>query len=280
MKLLDFAPLDAAPLPQRLISGQEAPTCQSFNSAFICSLPHLDWGRNGKGNKRLQSGLVAYLDSVKSRDPAARSRWDVLFYPGVLALGMHRLAHWLWEGRLYFLARLVNHLARFLTAIDIHPGAKIGERFFLDHGFSVIGETAEIGDDVTIYQSVTLGGTNPSTGEGGKRHPTICSGVVIGSGAQVLGPITVGEGAKIGANSVVTKDVLPGSTVVGIPAKPVPMDMVHYSPGFLPYGTPFGEDCDPVRVRLNEMEHEIEELRAELTVLKSARQPQPKAKSA
>ena len=228
----------------------------------------------------MQSGLVDYLDSVKSRDPAARSRWDVLFYPGVLALGLHRFAHWLWEGRLYFLARMVNHFSRFLTAIDIHPGAKIGERFFLDHGFSVIGETAEIGDDVTIYQNVTLGGTNPSTGEGGKRHPTICSGVVIGSGAQVLGPITVGEGAKIGANSVVTKDVIPGSTVVGIPAKPVPMDMVHYSPGFIPYGTPFGEDCDPVRVRLNEMEHEIEELRAELKVLKSARQPQPKVKSA
>ena len=170
---------------------------------------------------RLQSGLIAYLDSVKTRDPAARSRWDVLFYPGVWALGFHRFAHWLWEGRLYFLARLVNHLARFLTAIDIHPGAKIGARFFLDHGFSVIGETAEIEDDVTIYQSVTLGGTNPTTGVGGKRHPTIKSGVVIGSGAQVLGPIEVGEGAKIGANSVVTKDVVAGSTVVGIPAKPV-----------------------------------------------------------
>jgi serine O-acetyltransferase len=235
---------------------------------------------NGKRFSRLQSGLLAYLDSVKSRDPAARSRWDVLFYPGVLALGLHRVAHWLWGGELYFVARLINHLARFLTAIDIHPGAKIGQRFFLDHGFSVIGETAEIGDDVTIYQSVTLGGTNPSAGVGGKRHPTLCDGVVVGSGAQVLGPITVGEGARVGANAVVTRDVAPSSTVVGIPAKPVPMDAVHYSPGFIPYGTPCGEDCDPVRARIGELEHELDQLREELAALKDARQPRPKVKSA
>lgn len=228
----------------------------------------------------MQSALIEYLDSVKSRDPAARSRLDVLFYPGVIALGLHRVAHWLWEGELHFPARLVNQLARFLTAIDIHPGAKIGKRFFLDHGFSVIGESAEIHDDVTIYQHVTLGGTNPTTGVGGKRHPTIRSGVVIGSGAQVLGPIEVGEGAKIGANSVVTKDVGPNQTVVGIPAKPVPVDMVHYSPGFLPYGTPCGEDVDPVRARIGELERELEELRKEVAVLKAARQPQPKVKSA
>jgi serine O-acetyltransferase len=228
----------------------------------------------------LQSGLIAYLDSVKSRDPAARSRWDVLFYPGVWALGLHRLAHWLWEGRLFFVARLLNQFARFLTAIDIHPGAKIGKRFFLDHGFSVIGETAEIGDDVTIYQSVTLGGTNPTAGIGGKRHPTLCNGVVIGSGAQILGPIEVGEGAKVGANSVVTKDVPARATVVGIPAKVVPVDTIHYSPGFVPYGTPCGEDCDPARVRLMELEREIEELRKEVAVLKTASQPRPKVKSA
>src|SRR6187399_657109 len=204
--------------------------------------------------------LSAYLDSVKARDPSPRSRAEILLYPGVWALGFHRAAHWLYEAELYFLARMVNHTARWLTAIDIHPGAKIGERFFIDHGFTVIGETAEIGDDVTIYQSVTLGGTNPSTGVGGKRHPTLCSGVVIGSGAQVLGPVEVGEGAKVGANSVVTKDVEPGATVVGIPAKPVPVDTVHYSPGFVPYGTPCGEDCDPGRARLAELEEQIEEL--------------------
>jgi serine O-acetyltransferase len=228
----------------------------------------------------LHSGLIAYLDSVKSRDPAARSRWDVLFYPGVWALALHRVAHWLWGGQLYFLARLVNHFSRFLTAIDIHPGATIGERFFLDHGFSVIGETAEIGDDVTIYQSVTLGGTNPTAGIGGKRHPTLSNGVVVGSGAQVLGPIVVGEGARIGANAVVTRDVAPSSTVVGIPAKPVPMDAVHYSPGFIPYGTPCGEDVDPARVRLAELEDEIAQLRKEVAALRDVRQPQPKVKSA
>jgi serine O-acetyltransferase len=232
--------------------------------------------------QKVQSGggLTAYLDSVKTRDPAARSRWEVLLYPGVIALGFHRVAHWLYEGRLYFLARLINHIARFLTAIDIHPGAKIGRNFFIDHGFTVIGETAEIGDNVTIYQNVTLGGTNPSTGVGGKRHPTLLDGVVIGSGAQVLGPITVREGAKVGANAVVTKDVAPGATVVGIPAKPVPVDTVHYSPGFVPYGTPCGEDCDPARARLTELEQQIEELRAEVAALKARQRPAPKVKSA
>ena len=226
------------------------------------------------------SNLVDYLDSVKARDPAARSRWEILIYPGVWALGFHRVAHWLYGGQLYFLARVVNHISRMLTAIDIHPGAKIGARFFIDHGFTVIGETAEIGDDVTIYQNVTLGGTNPTTGVGGKRHPTLKSGVVIGSGAQVLGPVEVGESAKVGANSVVTKDVAPQSTVVGIPAKPVPIDTVHYSPGFVPYGTPCGEDCDPARARLLELEEEIEALRREVAELRARRQPQPKVKSA
>ena len=226
------------------------------------------------------SGFFDYLDSVKARDPAARSRWEVLLYPGVLALGLHRVAHWLYGGRLYFLARFVNHLSRFLTAIDIHPGAVIGRNFFIDHGFTVIGETAEIGDDVTIYQNVTLGGTNPSTGIGGKRHPTLRDRVVIGSGAQILGPIEVGEGGKVGANAVVTRDVAAGATVVGIPAKPVPVDTVHYSPGFIPYGTPCGEDVDPGRAGIAELEKQVEELRKEVAALKAARQPAPKAKSA
>jgi serine O-acetyltransferase len=214
--------------------------------------------------RRLFAGLIDYLESVEARDPAARSHWEVLTYPGAWALGLHRVAHWLYGGELFFLARCVNHFARFLTAIDIHPGAKIGKRFFIDHGFTVIGETAEIGDDVTIYQNVTLGGTNPHEGEAGKRHPTVRDRVVIGSGAQVLGPIVLGEGARVGANAVVTRDVPEGATVVGIPAKPVPVDTVHYSPGFIPYGTPCGEDCDPMRVRLAELEREIDDLRKEL----------------
>ena len=224
--------------------------------------------------------LTDYLDSVKARDPAARSRWEVLLYPGAWALAFHRVAHWLYGGRLYFLARFVNHLARLLTAIDIHPGARIGRNFFIDHGFTVIGETAEIGDDVTIYQNVTLGGTNPSAGIGGKRHPTLCDGVVIGSGAQILGPITVGAGAKVGANSVVTRNVDPGATMVGIPAKPVDVESVHYSPGFIPYGTPCGEDCDPARAGLTALEQEVEALRREIEELKATALPVARKKSA
>jgi serine O-acetyltransferase len=224
---------------------------------------------------RLFSGLIEYLDSVKARDPAARSRWEVLLYPGAWALAFHRVAHWLYGGHLYFLARMVNHFARFLTAIDIHPGAVIGKRFFIDHGFSVIGETAEIGDDVTIYQSVTLGGTNPHEGEPGKRHPTLHDKAVIGSGAQVLGPIDVGEGARVGANAVVTRDVAAGATVIGIPAKPVPVDVAAAGPKqFLPYGTPCSEIADPVLARLCELEREIERLREEAKA-RPATKPDP-----
>lgn len=231
--------------------------------------PYID-GRNA-GKPNLPSKLIDYLDSVKTRDPAARSRWEVLLYPGVWALGFHRVAHWLFEGRLYFLARLINHLSRMLTAIDIHPGATIGKNFFIDHGFTVIGETAQIGDNVTIYQNVTLGGTNPTTGIGGKRHPTLLDGVVVGSGAQVLGPITVSPGARVGANAVVTKDVAPNTSVVGIPAKPVPVDATHFSPGFIPYGTPCGEECDPQRAGLAALEHEIAALRREIAELRAER---------
>jgi serine O-acetyltransferase len=213
-------------------------------------------------------GLLAYLDSVKARDPAPRSRWEVLLYPGVWALGFHRVAHWLFGGRLYFLARFVNHLGRMLTAIDIHPGAVIGRNFFIDHGFVVIGETAEIGDDVTIYQQVTLGGTNPANGEAGKRHPTLQDGVIIGSGAAVLGPITVGARARIGANAVVTKDVPPGATMVGTLARSTLVDAEQSSAAtFLPYGTPCSETFDPATQKLELLQCEIEQLRKRVAEL-------------
>jgi serine O-acetyltransferase len=215
------------------------------------------------------SGLSAYLDSVKARDPAPRSRWEVLLYPGVWALGYHRVAHWLFEGNLFFLARLVNHVSRFFTAIDIHPGAKIGRNFFIDHGFTVIGETAEIGDDVTIYQNVTLGGTNPTSGEPGKRHPTIGNGVIIGSGAQVLGPIHVGERARIGANAVVTKDVPEGATMTGIPARSTLVEAEHYAKDFVPYGTPCSELYDPATQRIEHLQCELDRLRQQLAELKA-----------
>jgi len=126
--------------------------------------------------------FIAYLDSIRARDPAPRSRWEILLYPGLHAVGLHRVAHALFGVRLFFLARFVNHFSRFLTGIDIHPGAKIGRHLFIDHGYTVIGETAEIGDNVTIYQCVTLGGTNPANGVPGKRHPTLCDNVILGSG--------------------------------------------------------------------------------------------------
>jgi serine O-acetyltransferase len=210
--------------------------------------------------------LIAYLDSIKARDPAPRSRWEVLLYPGVLALGLHRVAHWLYNGELYFLARLVNHVARMFTAIDIHPGAKIGANFFIDHGFVVIGETAEIGDDVTIYQNVTLGGTNPTGGVGGKRHPTIADRTIIGSGAQVLGPITVGAGARIGANAVVTRDVPEGASMVGIPARPTLVDAQSYQ-SFQPYGAPCSDRFDPATQQLEILKCEVETLRGRLAKL-------------
>ena len=217
------------------------------------------------------SGLFAYLDSIKARDPAPRSRWEILLYPGVWALGLHRIAHWFYKGELYFLARLINHIARFLTAIDIHPGASIGRNFFIDHGFVVIGETAEIGDDVTVYQMVTLGGTNPTDGVGGKRHPTLIDGAIVGSGAQVLGPIIVGPRARVGANAVVTKDVPEGATVVGIPARPTLVDAEHYAKDFVPYGTPCSETFDPATQKLELLQCEIEQMRKRIASLMEER---------
>ena len=217
----------------------------------------------------MQSGFFDYLDSIKARDPAPRSRWEVLLYPGLWALGFHRVAHWLYRGDLFFLARLVNHFGRFFTAIDIHPGAVIGRNFFIDHGFVVIGETAEIGDDVTLYQGVTLGGTSLHKG---KRHPTLRDGVIVGSGAQVLGGFTVGAEARIGANAVVLAEVPPGVTVVGIPAKPVAPRPPRREPveKFLPYGTPCDEIPDPVARALNGLLDEVTSLRARVAELELA----------
>jgi len=211
--------------------------------------------------------LKAYLDSIHARDPAPRSRAEILLYPGVWAVFYHRIAHRLYKGRWFFLARAVNHWSRWMTAIDIHPGATIGRNFFIDHGFVVIGETAEIGDDVTIYQCVTLGGTSPDNGVAGKRHPTLLNGVIIGSGAQVLGPVTVGERSRIGANAVVTRDVPEGAVMVGIPARSTLVEAATWQKDFVPYGTPCSELFDPATQKLEIMRCEMETLRKRLDAM-------------
>ena len=167
---------------------------------------------------RLRSDIQCILD----RDPAARSTWEVITcYPGLHAIWLHRPAHWCWTHGLKWLGRFISHLARWFTGIEIHPGAKIGERVFFDHAMGVVvGETAEIGDGCTIYQGVTLGGT--SLYKGAKRHPTLGRDVVVSAGAKVLGGFTVGDGAKIGSNAVVIKPVPAGATAVGIPARIIP----------------------------------------------------------
>jgi serine O-acetyltransferase len=215
--------------------------------------------------------LIAYMDSVVARDPAPRSRWEVLLYPGFWALAFHRVAHWLFRADLFFLARFVNHVSRFLTAIDIHPGARIGRHLFIDHGFTVIGETAEIGANVTIYQCVTLGGTNPANGVGGKRHPTLCDNVIVGSGAQILGPITVGERARVGANAVVTEDVAPGATMVGVKARSTLVPAESWQRDFMPYGTPCSDKFDPATQKLELLQCELEALQKRVAILMAER---------
>ena len=163
--------------------------------------------------------IRAMLDAYQERDPAARGYWEIIFcYPGLHAIVFHRASHWLWTHHLQWLARFLSHLSRWLTGVEIHPAVKIGRRVFIDHGMGiVIGATTEIHDDCSIYQGVTLGGVTQTFK--GKRHPTLEKGVIVGAGAKVLGPISIGEYAKIGSNAVVTKDVPPGATVVGVPGR-------------------------------------------------------------
>ncbi len=221
--------------------------------------------------------LADYLDSIRARDPAPHSRLEILTYPGVWALGWHRVANRLYRARLFFLARLVNHFSRFMTAIDIHPGAKIGRNFFIDHGFVVIGETAEIGDDVTIYQCVTLGGTSPDNGVAGKRHPTISDGAIIGSGAQVLGPITIGRRARVGANAVVTRDVPEGAVMVGIPARPTVVEGGKAPERkFMAYGTPCSDGFDPATQKVELLRCELEAMKKRLDALLEEHGEQPR----
>jgi len=217
--------------------------------------------------------LCEELDSVIARDPAAGGRLSVLLlYPSVHVLLAYRLANRLWKWRMRTMARLLMQVARWLTGIEIHPGATIGRRFFIDHGMGVvIGETAEIGNDVTFYHGVTLGGVLPSVDTDSqrcaKRHPTISDDVIIGAGAQVLGPITVGRCARIGANSVVVKDVADSVTVTGIPARPVASKKPEKTPTFRAYGTAAESSVDTRELAIQGLLNEVQSLRSRLNVL-------------
>ena len=215
------------------------------------------------------------IETIFKRDPAARTRLEVLLcYPGLHALMMHRLAHACWKAGFTTLGRFVSHMSRWFTGIEIHPGATVGRRVFIDHGMGVvIGETTEIGDHCTIYQGVTLGGT--SLVKGSKRHLTLQSRVVVGAGAKVLGPFTVGEGARIGSNAVVVKAVPAGATVIGIPARVVDEQyadsMARQVDGdrFAAYGVMPGQQ-DPVDVVLHQLVDELKQLKEELDQIKRA----------
>jgi serine O-acetyltransferase len=209
------------------------------------------------------------IDAIMARDPAARSRLEVfLCYPGLHAVVIHRLSHRIWASGAHVLARFISHIGRMLTGIEIHPAATIGHRVFIDHGMGcVIGETAEVGDDCTLYHGVTLGGVSL---EKIKRHPTLEAGVIVGAGAKVLGPITVGAGARIGANAVVLKDVPPGVTMLGIPAKQALPRPVVLAPDFHSYGTPRPDIADPLTKGLEGLSGEVEALRARIAALENA----------
>jgi serine O-acetyltransferase len=204
------------------------------------------------------------IDAAMRRDPAARTRLEVaLLYPSFHALVAYRLAHALWVRGWRLLGRFISQAARALTGIEIHPGATIGQRFFIDHGMGVvIGETAEIGDDVMLYHGVTLGGTSLNQG---KRHPTLESGVIVGAGAKILGPVTIGANARIGANAVVVKDVPPGASAIGIPARVVPPRDQRQD--FMPYGTPTADLPDPVARAIGGLVDQIDRLSARVNEL-------------
>jgi serine O-acetyltransferase len=215
--------------------------------------------------------ILEALLAIKRRDPAARSLWEIaLLYPGVRALVFHRLANSFWRGGFTFLARWVSEVGRWLSGIEIHPGATIGRRLFIDHGLGVvIGETAVIGDDVTLYHGVTLGGIST---EAGRRHPIVEDGVVIGAGAKVLGPITVGRNARVGANAVVVKDVPDGVTVVGIPAQIAgPRAASAALQTFVPYGTPCDDLPDPNARAICALMGEVHKLSQRIAQLEAER---------
>ncbi|KRG11083.1 serine O-acetyltransferase [Lederbergia galactosidilytica] len=209
--------------------------------------------------KRMKEDIKTVFD----QDPAARSTFEVLLtYSGLHAIWAHRLAHALYKRKLFFLARMISQVSRFFTGIEIHPGAVIGRRFFMDHGMGiVIGETCEIGDDVIVYQGVTLGGTGK---EKGKRHPTIENNALIATGAKVLGNILIGENSKIGAGSVVLKDVPSNSTVVGIPGRVVVQDGMKLKQDLNHCDLP-----DPMLDKVTEMEREIKKMQEQLTRLRT-----------
>ncbi len=210
------------------------------------------------------------ISVVMARDPAAKSKIDALIsYPGVHALIYYRMGHWAWANGFTTLARFISHVGRFLSGIEIHPGAKIGKGVFFDHGMGiVIGETAEVGDNATLYQGVTLGGTSL---EGGKRHPTLAEGVIVGAGAKILGPIHVGKNARVGSNAVVVKSVMENATVIGIPAKVVQPPKQKDINDFCAYGLSTDELPDPIARSLEGMfdmicglKSRVEELEGEL----------------
>ena len=229
------------------------------------------------------SGSIAQdIDAVFERDPAVRSRLEViLFYPGFHARLFHRAAHVAWRRRWFLLGKFLSQLGRWLTGIEIHPAAVIGRGFFIDHGMGVvIGETSVIGEGVTLYHDVTLGGIAPAVDAHSqvdeKRHPTLDDGVIVGSGAQILGPITIGAGARVGANSVVLKDVAAGATVVGIPAKPVRTG-TQPKKAFDAYGVTAVEMPDPVARALEGLLDQVQTMSARLAELEGERETRPDA---